>query len=210
MREFPFHMAPSLLANLLVLGGLVLVLLGLFSRDGNQTELTRKFRVVSLFLGVLLLFYAYGMHSRRTHPAASPQAPPAAEQSGDSQSSPPQPAGDPAPAPDAAVPHPAAFFAGNWRNVGSGTRHVVFLRVEESGDQLTVRAWGSCSGQVCDWGSQEAELSEGAASVSWDQQEARRDMKLLPDGACLRVVLDSAYGGKRAAEHSEERFERRQ
>jgi len=210
MSELPIELAPSLLANLLLLAGLVLVCLGLLSQDGEQSEWNRKFRIGSLVVGVAILGYAYAMHSRRESPA-SPS--PARAEAAEPQTAPqpvPQPASALLPPPAAASPAPATFFAGNWRNADPIQRHVVFLRVEQSGEHLNVRAWGSCADQVCDWGSVQAELNQGGASVHWEQSTVRRHMRLLPDGGQLRVVLDSDYGDGRPGEHCEEQFERRQ
>jgi len=210
MSGLPFELAPSHLANLQLLAGLVLVCFGLFSRDGDLTEWNRKFRIGSLVVGVVFLAYAYGMHSRRESPASpSPARAEAAELQKGPQHG-PQPASATLPPPDAASTAPATFFAGNWRNADPIQRHVVFLRVEQSGEHLNVRAWGSCADQVCDWGSVQAELSQGAASVHWEQSAVQRRMQLLPDGGQLRVVLDSDYRDGRPGEHCEEQFERRQ
>jgi len=210
MSGLPIELAPSHLANLLLLAGLVLVCVGLLSRDGDLTEWNRKFRIISLVVGVAVLAYAYGMHSRRER-LASPSS--ARAEAAEPQTLPqpgPQPASAALPPPAAASPAPATFFAGNWRNADPVQRHVVFLRVEQSGEHLNVRAWGSCAEQVCDWGSVQAELSQGAASVHWEQNAVRRRMQLLPDGGQLRVVLDSDYRDGRPGEHCEEQFERRQ
>jgi hypothetical protein len=209
MSEFPFELAPSHLANLLLLAGLVLVCFGLFSRDGEQSEWNRKFRIGSLVVGVAILAYAYGIRFHHQSPASHSKARAEAAEPQTGSRAAPQPASAPLPPPVAASPAPATFFAGNWRNADPVQRHVVFLRVEQSGERLNVRAWGSCADQVCDWGSEQAELEQGVASVRWEQSTVRQHMQLLPDGGQLRVVLDSDYRDGRPGEHCEEHFERR-
>lgn len=47
-------------------------------------------------------------------------------------------------------------FAGDWKNVNSATRSLTRLHLTVSGPHVTVRAWGRCHPQDCDWGTQQA------------------------------------------------------
>jgi hypothetical protein len=102
--------------------------------------------------------------------------------------------------------NPANLFSGRWKNANPNSASVVFLKVEQRGDQLSVRAWGLCAGQYCDWGTGRGVVKDGAANVTWEQDSVLRRMKLLPDAGSLHMVLDSAYRDRRPAEHSEENF----
>lgn len=45
-------------------------------------------------------------------------------------------------------------FAGDWTNVNSSTRSLTRLHLAVSGANVTVRAWGKCHPQDCDWGTE--------------------------------------------------------
>ena len=109
------------------------------------------------------------------------------------------------------------LFSGRWKNADPKAASILLLRVEERGDEITVRAWGSClpqqanggragdpAPQYCDWGTGHGVVRDGAATVSWNQGPVLRRMRLLPEGASLRVVLDSTSRGR--PQHVEAHF----
>ncbi len=111
------------------------------------------------------------------------QTPPAAQQQQSAQSSTPQAAAQ-------------SLFSGRWKNADVKAAGILFLKVEERGDEITVRAWGACGSAYCDWGTGHGMVRDGKAVVTWKQGPVLRRMKLEPDGGSLRVVLDSTSRGR--------------
>ncbi len=56
---------------------------------------------------------------------------------------------DAAPAPGGAI-DPSALL-GTWYNTDKQSRGIVRLELATEGDQLTVRAYGACTPEPCDW-----------------------------------------------------------
>lgn len=111
-----------------------------------------------------------------------------------------QPAAAPSPQTSAAQ----NFFSGRWKNAEMKAAGILFLKIEEHGQDITVHAWGSCGSQYCDWGTGQGVVRDGEATVSWKQGPVVRKLKLQPDGDSLRVVLDSASRGR--PQHIEAHF----
>ena len=43
-------------------------------------------------------------------------------------------------------------FRGHWKNIDPNTRGVTTLNIDVRGNLVTIRAWGKCHPQDCDWG----------------------------------------------------------
>jgi hypothetical protein len=75
----------------------------------------------------------------------------------------------------AVVPHPPGGaqavdrFEGTWVNIHpdikKGDVNTPKLVISQEGDQLAVHAWGNCSPDDCDWGTQNGRVREGRGAV---------------------------------------------
>ena len=123
-------------------------------------------------------------------------------------------------APQPSEPQPAAqnLFSGRWKNADPKAASILILRVQERGNEISVRAWGMCfnpskpktglpgTSQYCDWGTGHGAVRDGAANVTWEQGAVLRRMRLLPAAGSLRVVVDSTYRDRRPPQHVEAHF----
>jgi hypothetical protein len=199
-------------ANLLIVAGLACMAIAIFGWFSGTIADGITFRLGSGLAGTLLLLYVYGMyvpvvaHARRAAPG--PMAQEQSAQTRVPQSAAPVQAASMPPATQAAAqPARQCPFAGKWKNNDdSNSAEVVFLKVEQQGARLSVRAWGLCAGQYCDWGTGQGVVSGNAALVTWDQGPVQRRMRLLLASGSLRMVLDSSFKGHRPARHAEEHF----
>ena len=265
------QLASAPFANLVVLAALVCIAMAIFGWAQETIAATGNFRATSGMIGVLLLFFVYGIYlphaahnagsndpqgrrptatrstpaqqviARRTQSAApqavqSAQSAKLAAQSSPSSTqepatqiakstTPPPPTdgrnGTPEQEQSSQPSTPQApaqnLFSGRWKNADPKAASIRFLRVEEQGDEITVRAWGSCLpqhagggragdpvSQYCDWGTGHGTVRDGAASVTWKEGTVLRRMKLEPEGGSLRVVLDSTSRGR--PQHVEAHF----
>lgn len=103
-------------------------------------------------------------------------------------------------------PEPGNVFSGAWMNDNSATRGITRLKVQQSGDLVTVHAWGACSPQDCDWGEQKGIVTDHSASLAWDQGFVLRKMTVVLDKSRLKVVIESVYRDNRPPQHMEEYF----
>jgi hypothetical protein len=238
MMELFSHLAADIVGNLLILTGLALVIAAIVGGSADSFAAASRFRISCAVIGVAVLAYTYGIYSRhpvrfhriQTIPAYARQitTPDALPPPSQETAAPPvftAPAPHPVgqssqstqladlqapPQPSSQQLQPATDdpFSGKWKNSDPNGRDVVFLKVEEQGSRVSVRAWGMCSGQYCDWGTAEGTIREGAANVSWNQGAAQRRMVLFAEDGRLRMELDSAYRDHRPARHAEEHFTR--
>jgi hypothetical protein len=91
-------------------------------------------------------------------------------------------------------------------NDNTQTRGIAKLEIEENGKAVTVRAWGDCHPTKCDWGTQKGLVSDGSATIAWDQGLVLRKMTITSDAARLRMDLDSVYRDSRPPQHRQECF----
>jgi hypothetical protein len=180
MADLLSHLVDAPLANILILAGLVFLGIGIVGKISGKIEPSTTGRIMSGLLGMALLIYGIYAHS------SADKAGPARPKQGNS-------------GPDSAL-------SGDWRNDNPQTRGITRLEVRRKGDLVVVHAWGACSPQDCDWGTEKAALSQESATVSWDQGFVRRNMTLVPDAGRLRMLLDSVYRDNRPPQHGVEYF----
>jgi hypothetical protein len=143
---------------------------------------------MSAVLGALLLIYGIFAHSQVD--SARDQAKPGAEtQASDRLQNPSRRNAGNQPSNGA--------LAGICKNDNPQTRGITKLEVRQEHDVVFVHAWGACTPQDCDWGTEKGVVTADSASVTWDQPFVLRRMTLTPDGSRLRLTLDSVYRDNR-------------
>jgi hypothetical protein len=99
-------------------------------------------------------------------------------------------------------------FQGVWQNKDPATRSITKLEIKQSGDKVTVHAWGKCHPKDCDWGEESGAMRKNTASVAWDQGFVVRKMTLTLQGKDLTVLTDSTYRDNRPRRQSRNTFVR--
>lgn len=95
-----------------------------------------------------------------------------------------------------------ARFSGTWVNGNSPA--ITRLEVQQSGNLVSVHAWGRCHPQDCDWGTSQGVINGDSANIVWDHGTIVEKMKLVPVSDRLHMVLDSSYRENRGEQHLEE------
>ena len=223
------QLAGAPIANLVVIAAVFCIAIAIFGWARETIAASSGFRKLSGLTGVLLLFCVYGLYlpnAGRSNDAETSDDPeaarPAQTQTAPVRSAIRQSATLTAPASTSSTrpqqqqtaqssaapsPQPVAvqdLFSGRWKNADPKAASILFLKVEEHGQDITVHAWGSCGSQYCDWGTGQGVVRDGEATISWKQGAVMRKLKLQPDGGSLRVVLDSASRGR--PQHVEAHF----
>jgi hypothetical protein len=195
MTDLLPHLIDAPLANILILAGLAFLAIGVLGKISGKIEPGTGSRVMSGVLGLVLVLY--GVH---THTATDTgaQAASKAEPTANEKATPDSPKQRP--------PHKAGRWTGTWTNDNTQTRGISKLEIEESGKAVTVRAWGACHPTDCDWGTQKGLVSDGSATIAWDQGFVLRKMTLTSDAPRLRMELDSVYRDSRTPQHGQEYF----
>ena len=195
MTDLLPHLIDAPLANILILAGLAFLAIGVLGKISGKIEPGTGSRVMSGVLGLALVFY--GVHSHTsTDGAAQAASNPAATGNGNAASNPPRDR----------PPRKAGRLAGSWANDNKQTGGITKLQIEQSGKAVTVQAWGACHPTDCDWGTQKGLVSDGSATIAWDQGFVLRKMTITPDAARLRMDLDSVYRDSRPPQHGQEYF----
>jgi len=198
MIDLLSHLVDAPLANILILAGLAFIAVGIVGKISGKIEPNTTGRIMSGLFGGLLLVYGIYSHvaGERAQVAQNPEKKPIAQVQRQPSL---QPEG-------ATKTNPASSFSGAWRNDNAQTRGITRLEVQQSGDGMTVRAWGACSPRDCDWGVAKGLASGGSASVTWDQGFVLRKMTLTSDGGRLRMALDNVYRDNRPPQQRVEYF----
>lgn len=191
MGDFLVHLVDAPLPNVLVLAGLIFLGIGVIGKIDPGTP----GRITSAMLGAVLLISGVYTHSSADKDRGQPN-----------QTILSQPTRGQQRLPHPRAPEPSSPFSGVWRNDNPQTRGITKLDVQQTGETVIVRAWGTCLPQPCDWGTQKGVLGLNSASISWDQGFVLRKMILTPDAGRLRMVLDSVYYDSRSPQRAEEYF----
>ncbi len=198
MGDFLSHLVDAPLANILILAGLAFLGIGVIGKISGKIEPSTSGRIMSGVLGIALLIYGLYAHSAvDTARTLAKQS--AGKQIAGSQSQPARRPGDRS---------TKSLLIGEWKNDNLQTRGITRLEIQQEGEAVRVHAWGACSPQDCDWGTQTGALSAESASVAWDQGFVLRKMTLTPDAGRLRMLLDSVYRDSRPPQHGQEYFVR--
>jgi len=104
---------------------------------------------------------------------------------------------------------PAPTFAGNWANKDPDTRSITRLEIEQSGNRISVHAWGSCTPRDCDWGVEKGTVSGQTARLVWDQGFVVRTMQLTLQGNEIRERTVNKYNDSRGTTTTGNLFVRR-
>lgn len=97
-----------------------------------------------------------------------------------------------------------ANFTGHWKNVNSNTRGITKLEIKQSGNGVTVHAWGKCHPQDCDWG-----IKHGvayAANVSANIAQTARAVTVVFEENFKTTMLVLRVKGNRLMAESFTRF----
>ena len=194
MIDLLSHVVDAPVANILILAGLAFLAIGVVGKISGKIEPSTTGRIMSGLLGTALLIY--GIYAHSTADSAGDQA----RQTAEKPVTPGQPPQKPV------IPVSSSRLSGGWKNDNPQTRGITRLEVQQNGDLVTVHAWGACSPQDCDWGTERGSISGESASVTWDQGFVLRKMALFPDGSRLRMVLDSVFRDNRPPQHGIEYF----
>jgi hypothetical protein len=197
MGDLLTHLIDAPVANILILAGLAFLAVGVIGRISGKIEPSQSGRLLSGLLGTLLL--VYGLYAHGAADTGREGAKPTAEKPTTEDLEDRTLQGPPQQSLTAAL-------SGAWRNDNSKTRGITRLELQQNGDLIVVHAWGACSPQDCDWGTESGAISAGSATVAWDQGFVLRKMTLTPDAARLRVEVDSVYRDNRPSHHLKEYF----
>ncbi len=194
--DFLAHLVDAPLANILISAGLAFLGIAIVGKVSGKIEPSNSGRLMSGVLGLVLLAYGIYAHSavdrEQTQARTASKEPAAGSQY--------QPTRKPA------ERSSTSALSGKWKNDNSQTRGITRLEVRQNGALVQVHAWGACSPQDCDWGTERGAIIGDSASVAWDQGFVLRKMTLTPDARRLRMVLDSVYRDNRAPQHGLEYF----
>jgi hypothetical protein len=161
--------------------------------------------VIGAIVGLLTILNQIGIFATKPPAVSQSPSPPSRDQPKQAAEK-PTPQGE---TPQKTVPRASdSQLSGHWSNDNPQTRGITRLEVQQNGDLVAVHAWGACSPQDCDWGTEQGPVREQSASVTWDQGFVLRKMTLVPDGGRLRMVLDSVYRDSRPPQHGVEYFVR--
>jgi hypothetical protein len=200
MVDLISHLVDAPLANILIFAGLIFLAIAVIGKISGKIEPSNSGRVMSGAVGLVLLVYGIYTHGAADAASGGRRRPMENTARGPEKERPERPPNQPSSGP----------FSGMWKNDNPQTRGISRLEVRQNGALVFVHAWGACSPQDCDWGTERGAVSNGSASVAWDQSFVLRKMTLMADAGRLRVTIDSVYRDKRAPQHSQEYFIRTQ
>lgn len=185
MTDLLTHLVDAPLANIFILAGLIFLGIGILGKVSGQIEPSAAGRIMSAVLGAVLLGSGVYAHWRADNANQQNGQPKQETRTDRRLAQRPNP------------PEPQNVFSGEWINDNSATRGIRRLEVKQNGDLITVRAWGACLPNDCDWGETEGVVTGLSASVAWDQGFVLRKMTLALDNGRLKVVVDSVYRDNR-------------
>jgi hypothetical protein len=97
---------------------------------------------------------------------------------------------------------------GHWKNIDANTRGITRIKINVDGENVKVRAFGSCSPSDCDWGWTngmpltdavgDAPTSAKRVMAKWDQGFAKRTMIINREGDTLIAQMTTVYSDGRS------------
>ena len=198
MSDLLSHLVDAPFANILILAGLGFLAIAVIGKISGKIDPSATGRAMAGVVGIALLVYGIYSHSAADKLRPQGKQPPEKQSAqGQGQSN-----------HKSEERPPKSPLAGNWKNNNPTTRGITRLEVQQEGETVRVHAWGACSPQDCDWGTQPAAINGDSASIAWDQGFVLRKMTLTPDAARLRMTLDNVFRDSRAPQHRQEFFVR--
>lgn len=188
MNDLVGHLVDAPLANILIVAGLAFLGIAILGKISGKIEPSTAGRIMAGVLGAVLLMSGVYAHVAADSARNQTQQTVGKATKGGSQEHLPR---------EPVHPTVNSLLAGRWNNDNPSTRGITRLEIQQSGDGVLVRAWGPCSPQDCDWGTERGVVSAGSANVAWDQGFVLRKMTITPDAGRLRVVVDSVYRDNR-------------
>jgi hypothetical protein len=91
-------------------------------------------------------------------------------------------------------------FIGNWQNVDAKTRGITRLVITRQGADLSMRAWGQCHPQDCDWGSVGAYAYGPNVSANLNHTAQAVSALFTPQHAQTLVIVHKAGKNRIRAE----------